>query len=171
MKIIEALKSVKELQVKADDLRKKISLHCAHMSVETPVYPDQKGQVSKWLQAHEDITREIASLSVRIAKTNIQTQVGVKLGGQVLTKPITEWIVRRRLLAALDMQAWSQLGNRGLQETAQIPSSQGGEPTKVTIVRCFDPVLRDEKIALYKSEPNAIDVVLETVNATTDLLD
>jgi hypothetical protein len=171
MKIIEALKSVKELQVKADDLRKKIALHCAHMSVETPVYPDQKGQVSKWLQGHEDITREIASLSVRIAKTNVTVMVPIKIGGQTLSKPITEWIIRRRLLAKLDEEAWGQLGNRGLQETAQIPSSQGGEPTKVTIVRCFDPILRDEKVATYKSEPNAIDVVLETVNATTDLLD
>ena len=41
MKIIEALKSVKELQVKADDLRKKIAAHSAHVTIETPVYPDQ----------------------------------------------------------------------------------------------------------------------------------
>ena len=170
MKIIEALKSVKELQVKADDLRKKVALHSAYLSVETPVYPDQKGQVGKWLQAHEDITREIATLSVRIAKTNSLTAVPIKIGGSVLTKPITEWIIRRRLLAGLDFGAWSQLTDRNLREQ-HVPSTAGGEPTRVTVVRCYDPVLRDERVALYKSEPNAINVALETVNATTDLLD
>lgn len=171
MKIIQALKSVKEHQVKADDLRKKIAQHAAYMSVETPVYPDQKDQISKWLQGHEDITREIAVLSFRIAKTNVQTVVPIKIGEKVLSKSITEWIIRRRLLAELDQKAWLSLSDRGLQKEALIPSSSGGEPTKVTIVRCFDPVLRDEKVALYKSEPGLIDVTMETVNAITDLLE
>lgn len=170
MKIIEALKSVKELAVKADDLRKKIQQHSAHLSIETPVYPDQKSQVQKWLQAHEDITREIAALSVRIAKTNVLTLVQIKIGGTMLSKTITEWILRRRTLAGLDMGAWAQLSDRNLKE-GMIPSTQGGEMTKITIVRCYDPVTRDEKVALYKGEPHSIDVVLETVNATTDLLD
>lgn len=171
MKLIAALKSVKELQVKAADLREKIARHAAYMSVETPVYPNQREQVSQWLQAHEDITREIASLSVRLARTNAATLVPIRVGAVLLTKPITEWIIRRRLLADLDQKAWTSLTDRGLQKEAAIPSSSGGEPTKVTIIRCFDPVQRDEKVALYKGEPVAIDVALETVNATTDLLD
>lgn len=171
MKIIEALKSVKALQVKANDLRVKIAQHSAYLSVETPVYDNQTAQVAAWLQAHEDITREIAALSVRISKTNVMTQVEIKVGTIVLKKPITEWIIRRRLLAAMDMSAWQSLTDRNLKE-GHIPSTQTGqEATKITIKRCYDPKTRDDKVTLYRSEPNTIDVALETVNALTDLLD
>ena len=170
MKIIEGLKSVKELQVKARDLSAKVGTYSAHLNIETPVYPDQKAQVLQWLQSIEDITKEIAALNVRLAKTNVQTMVSIKIGDKLLTKSITEWIIRRRLLASIDLNAWLQLTDRGLKEGA-INSTSGGEPTKVTIVRCYDPILRDTKVALFKAEPNAIDVALETVNATTDLLE
>ena len=170
MKIIEGLKSIKELQVKVKDLTSKVGTYSAHLNIETPTYPDQKGQVLKWLQAIEDLTKEIADLHVRLNKTNVMTKVKIKIGSNVLEKSITEWIIRRRLLASMDQNAWLSLTDRGLKEGA-INSTSGGEPTKVTIVRCYDPVQRDEKVALFKSEPNAIDVALETVNATVDLLD
>ena len=170
MKIIEALKSIKELQVKAKDLAAKIGQHSAHLSIENPVYPNQKEQVSKWLQAHEDLTREIATLSRRLAKTNVTVEVPIKVGGNLVTHTIVEWILRRRLLAGMDQTAWLQLTDRNLKE-GQVNTSGVGEPTKVSIVRCYDPVLRDEKVAAYKAEPGAIDVALETVNATTDLME
>lgn len=171
MKIIEALKLVKELTIKASDLRTKISQHSAHLSIETPVYPNQAEQVSQWLQAHEDITREIAQLSVRIARTNLLTTVAIKVGDNLLTKSITEWIVRRRTLAAFDLAAWGLLTDRGLKE-GQVPSStNGGQPNMVKIVRCYDPVQRDKRITLYKEEPGLVDRNLEVVNAITDLLD
>lgn len=171
MKIIEGLKLAKELQIKADDLRKKIANHSAHLSVETPVYPDQKGQVSKWLQAHGDITQELAGLHVRIARTNLATVIGIKIGDKVLEKSITEWVYRRRVLAKLDETAWSFLTDRNLKEGAFPSSTAGGEPTKVTIARCYDPVQRDERVTLYKSEPGQIDRSLEVANATIELLD
>ena len=170
MKIIEALKLQKELLVKADDLRKKIAQHTAHLSIETPVYPDQKGQIAKWLQGHEDLLREAATLNTRIAKTNLGTIVTIKVGANSLAKPITEWIYRRRVLAAQDLLAWSALTDKGLKEGA-VQSSPGIEPTKVTIVRCYDPLVRDDKVLLYKGEPGLIDRTLEVVNATTDLLE
>ena len=94
MKLIEAMKQVKSLLVKADDLRKKIGQHSAILSIETPVYESQDKQVSDWLQAHGDIMQEIGSLQVRIAKTNLATQVTIKLGEKNVLKCITEWIAR-----------------------------------------------------------------------------
>lgn len=38
MKLIEALKKVKDLARKADDLKGKVSAYCAHLSFETPTY-------------------------------------------------------------------------------------------------------------------------------------
>jgi hypothetical protein len=170
MKIIEGLKLQKELLVKANDLRGKIAAHCAHLSIETPVYPDQKGQIAKWLQAHEDILREAAKLNSRIAKTNLATIVGIKIGSALVEKSITEWIYRRRILAPLDLSAWQLLLDRGLKE-GHIQGTPGTEPTKITIVRCYDPVARDEKVLIYKGEPGLIDRTLEVTNAQVDLLD
>jgi hypothetical protein len=39
------------------------------------------------------------------------------------------------------------------------------------IVRHFDPAERDRMRELYRSEPTIIDSTLETVNATTDLIE
>lgn len=169
MKIIEGLKLGKDLAVKADDLRKKIEMHAAHLSIETPVYKDQQSQVREWLQAHYDILQQIAELRVRIARTNLATPVDITLGGKTVTKCITEWIVRRKELAPLDYKAWSALGDRGLKEQ-NLQTTAGGPVTEVRIVRCFDPKERDTKVELYRSEPGIIDRTLEVVNATTDLL-
>lgn len=170
MKLIEALKLCKELTVKADDLRKKVAAHSAHLSIETPVYQDQKAQIRTWLQAHDGVTREIASLRLRIAKTNLNTQVVITIGDKAITKTIVEWVIRRRELAKFDELAWSALTDRNLKEQLIRPTPES-PVTEVKIVRCFDPVDRDAKIELYRTEPGVIDRTLEVVNATTDLLE
>lgn len=170
MKIVEALKLRKELLVKADDLRKKVALSSAHLSIETPLYADQTRQVSEWLQAHESLMQEIAALSMRVQKTNITVSATIQLAGKSVTKPIAEWVLRRRELAKLDEQAWTQLTDRGLKEQ-NICTSPGSPVTEVRIKRCYDAKTRDDKVALYRSEPGVIDRTLEVVNATTDLLE
>lgn len=172
MKLIEALKLSKELAVKADDLRKKIAGHSAHLSIETPVYPDQKSQVRSWLQAHEGVTREIAALRLRIAKTNLSTQVPITFPTPTgtISKSIVEWVIRRRELAKFDELAWACLTDRNLKEQAVKPTPES-PVTTITIIRCYDPVERDNKIELYRTEPGLIDRTLEVVNAVTDLLE
>ena len=59
MKIIEALKLGKDLQRKAEDIRKKVKQHAAHLSNEKPVYENQKKQVEEWIQSYQDIVKEI----------------------------------------------------------------------------------------------------------------
>jgi hypothetical protein len=171
MKLIEGMKLIKELQEKADDLRKKIGQHCADLDFETPLYADQKRQVSEWMQAHSDIVKEILGLRFRIQKTNIATSVDIELGGKFVTKTIAEWIHRRRDLAKLELDAWSKLTDRGLKEGNLPASIPGGEARQVKIRRYFDPLERDKRIELYRAEPNVIDRTLEVINATTELLD
>ena len=171
MKLIEGMKLIKELQVKADDLRKKVGQYCADLDFETPLYVDQKRQVSEWMQSHSDIMKEILGLRFRIQKTNLATAVPVELGGKLITKTIAEWINRRRDLAKFELEAWSKLGDRNLKE-GSIPSTiPGGEARLVKIRRYFDPLERDKKIELYRAEPGIVDRTLEVVNATTELLD
>ena len=173
MKIIEALKKIKDLKKKAEDLRDKIGTYCADMDHETPVYgtvDQQRAEISKWLQSHSDILKEISKLHLAIQKTNVGTVVPIELGGKTVQKTIAEWIVRRRELAGLEHKAWQKLGDRSLPATAQIKNTRL-EPVEVRIRRYFDPKERDEKTELYRSEPMTIDATLEVVNAVTDLIE
>ena len=170
MKLIEAMKKLKDLNVKAEDLRKKVALHCADLTLETPLYgADQKATVDGWIQAHSDILQEILRLRVAIQKTNISTPVTIELGGKQVTKTIAEWIHRRRDLSNLELSMWKQLTDRNLKEQ-NIQTAPGAPITEVRIRRYFDPTLRDAKAELYRSEPSVIDATLEVTNAVTDLI-
>lgn len=171
MKIIEAMKLIKELQVKREDLEKKVKQHCADLDFETPLYTDQKKQLNEWIQAHSDVCKEILRLRVAIQRTNLATLVRIELGGASVEKTIAEWIHRRRDLAGCELAMWSGLGDRNLREGTMPASQPGGAPREVKIRRYFDPVLRDQKIELYRSEPGIIDRTLEVVNATTELVE
>lgn len=175
MKIIEAMKQVKDLTRKADDLRKKVQEHAADLDVHTPVYEDQTGQVAGWLQAHQDITREILRLKVAIQKTNLQTEVTIELGGKGVTKPIAAWIHRRITLAEMDRKVWESLGHMeklGKLREGVLQGPTGDSPAReIKVRRYYDPATRDKKVDLYKSEPTTIDGSLEVANAVTDLIE
>lgn len=170
MKLIEAMKQLKDLKAKAEDLRDKVGKHCADLTIETQVYPDQKGQVSQWIQAHHDVVKEIARLRTAIQRTNLDTPVTIVLDGKYVTKPIAYWIHRRRDLAGLEQQIWQKLGDRGLKEQ-NLQTVQGGAVTEIRIRRYFDPVERDKQVESYRKEPSMIDATLEITNAVTELIE
>lgn len=170
MKLIQAMKKLKDLNTKAQDLRAKVGQFCADLTLETPTYPDQRGKVVEWIQSHGDVLREIMHLRVAIQRTNLQTQVAIELGGKTVTKSIAEWIHRRRDLAKLEQEIWAKLGDRGLKEQ-NVQTTPGGPVTEIRIRRYFDPQERDRNLELYRSEPSIIDGALEVVNATTDLVE
>lgn len=169
MKIIEAMKLIKELQIKADDLRKKVAQYCANLDFETPMYQDQAEQVRQWIQAHGDINKKILELRFAIQKTNLATSVEIEIGGKRVVRTVAEWIHRRRDLAKADETMWSQLSDRGLKEQ-RVQTTPGGPVTEIKIRRYFDPLKRDEMIELYRAEPGIIDRTLEVTNATTELV-
>jgi len=171
MKIIEALKGLKELKRKASDLRDKIARHSAYKSSETAVYgtkEDQMKQVKEWVQAHSDIIKEIENLTLRIHKTNLATDVTISLGGKDVTKSIAAWILRRTELAGYETACWNGLTDRRIVEGFETNSA--GEKFAVSVVRCYSPKERDEKVELYTSEPSEINGRLEVINAVTELL-
>jgi len=172
MKIIEALKGLKELKRKAEDLRDKVSRHSAYKSTETAVYgtkEDQTKQIKEWLQSHSDLVKEIERLTLCIHKTNLETQVTIRLGDKDVTKPIAAWIIRRTELATMEARAWHGLTDRHLSEGMETNSA--GEKIQVSIVRCYEPKERDNKVMLYTSEPAEINSKLEVINAVTDLIE
>lgn len=169
MKIIEALKKVKDLHRKADDLKTLVRDHCAISSLETEKYKGQKNQVSKWMQSHSDILKEILRLRLAIQKTNIETDVTIELDGKSVTKSIAAWIHRRRDLANEEFKMWNQLTDRGVTEGYS--KGPTGDVIEVKINRFYDPSERDRNKDAFSSEPYLIDARLEVVNAITDLIE
>lgn len=170
MKIIEALKKIKENKQKINDLHERISRNCANNSHETTLYgEDTQSKIKEWLQSCNDLAQQNVHLLCNIQKTNLQTNVTIELGGKNVTKSIAEWVWRRREYAKIDEITWSKLSDRGLREG--VLKNSLGMDTEVRIVRHFDPSERDEKIDIYRSEPHKIDGALEVVNAVTDLVE
>ena len=169
MKIIEAMKQVKQNKEKITDLQNKISQYCANLSFETPLYGSEtKTKVNEWLQSCADLTQDNIKLLCSISKTNLNTDVTIELGGKQVKKTIAEWVWRRREYAAIDLATYSKLTDRGLKEGSAQTSP--GVMTEIKLVRHYDPVIRDEKLSMYRSEPHQIDSALEVVNAVTDLV-
>lgn len=169
MKVIEAMKQIKDLQRKASDLQTKISRCSADLTHETPLYENQFQKVESCVQAHSDICKEILRLRVAIQKTNIITEVPIELGGKVVTKTVAEWIHRRRDLSQLELAAYKRLTDRNLKEGYIAQST--GEQREVKIRRHYNPEKRDKMIDILSSEPLMIDSKLEVVNAITDLVE
>lgn len=177
MKIVQALKKIKDNNVKIDDLKEKIAQHCADMENESPVYKDeatQKNTVAGWLQSIHDLIVENEKLDYQIKKTNLATNVTILLGGKEVTKPITSWIKRRQSLAQMEMLAWQSLkdernGRRLVDEVSM--DQKSGSKTVNKVRRYYDPQTRDVNVSIFKSEPSIIDGTLEVKNAETDLLE
>lgn len=170
MKIIQAMRRIRELTEKAEDLRKKVVANCVNLSTETPAYSDPKAKITEWIQSHHDTLKEILSLRVAIQRTNLATKVTIELGGKQVTKTIAEWIFRRRDLAKLEMNIWASLGD-GNRKEGTVTLVPGAQPLEVKILRHWSPEQRDVAIDLFRSEPSIIDGHLEIINAVTDLIE
>lgn len=170
MKLIEALKKIKELQQKASDYRALVRDNCAIDNISTPRYgPEQATKITEFIQGHGDLLKEILRLRIGIQRTNLVTPVIVNLGGKDVSKTIAEWIHRRRDLATAEKNMQEMLSDRGLKEGFMQNAS--GDQVKVEITRFYDPLKRDEKIIELTGEPRAIDAALEIANAVTDLIE
>ena len=163
------MKEIKRLEEKCDDLGLKVKTYCADMDFETPTYPDQKSQVSGWIQSVHDSYKECERLRLAIQKTNLETKVTIDMAGQKVEKSIAAWIMRRRVYAQREMNLWNCLTDKGLREGTIQTSTN--EKKEVRIRRYYDPKVRDAKVAEYRDEPNMIDRNLEVVNAVTDLIE
>lgn len=172
MKIIEGMKEIKRLEEKVADLTQKVEKYSCDMDFETPTYgtPEkQKAQVSEWLQSIHDSLKEALNLRIRITKTNLATQVTIQMADKAVDHSIAEWILRRRIMAALERDGWAKLGNKQLR--VGVTQNSVGDKVEIKARYYFDPVERDKKVEEYRSEPLIVDRTLEVINATTDLVE
>lgn len=177
MKIIEAMKTIKEHRRKCDDLKSKLAQYCTDQSFETPTYgseSEQTAQIQGWLQSYADTVKEIERLSLAIQRTNMATVVDIEINGSIITKPISAWILRRGKakgqdgLAKLQAEAWRALTDRNLRE-GKAKNTQGAD-FDVKVRRYWSPKEKDTNLAILDNEPYLIDKRLEVINAVTDIV-
>ena len=169
MKIIEAMKKIKENRRKIEDLKGKIKKNSARLSYETSQYDDPVKKVKEWLQSCNDLSLDCVDLLERINKTNISTYVDITIGGKTVTRSIAGWIYRRREFANVDFEVWKSLTDNGLKDG--FAKTASGEDMEVKVIRHFNPEQRDKKTEEFSEEPYLIDSRLEVVNAITDIIE
>jgi hypothetical protein len=170
VKIIEALKQVKDLQRKASDLQRKVAANCALMENEMSPYQDPEKQVAGWIQSYQDTVKEILRLRIAIQYTNLVTKVTIEIGDNNVTKSIAEWVHRRRDLARMERDIYKCLTDRGLSPKT-VTGEKGGEFKTINVKRFFDAAERDTQIGIFDNEPYLIDAKLEITNAITTLIE
>lgn len=169
MKLIEGLKTLKLHQKKIVEIQALIALNSARKSIEKSAYKDPTAQVAAWIASSESHNFEAERLTRRIQLTNLSTQVTVTLNGQAITKSISEWVYRRRYGAPNALKTYRMLTDRNLKP--EVMKQNDGSLLEIDVVRHFDSEHRDKMLSLYHDEPTIIDMALEIVNATTDLME
>lgn len=169
MKIIEALKSLKYLSKKADDLQIKLQQNCADMEFDTPLFPDMKNKIDEWLQAHGDVVKEIGKLRFRLQKTNVMINVTIRLNETDVSKTLFEWIQRRKDLANMELKAWQKLTDRNLRD-GQFAQSNG-IMNQIKMRRYYDPAKKERYVNMLSLEPTLIDSALEIANCSNELVE
>lgn len=174
MKIIEALKKLKDYSRKIADIQKKIAEYCADMDIDTPTYGSedkQRSQIAEWVQSVHDMVKEVGNLKQRLRLTNLKTMVVIEIDGKRIEKSIAEWIDRRIVLSKTELVTWQCLTNKNLKPQNFFPDKKDHDSVVLTKPRLyFDPKQKDHMVEVYSEEPSLIDGRLEVINAETDLL-
>jgi len=175
MKLIEAMKNVKSTLRKMEDLRKKITKYCSDLDYMAPVYENvdgQKKKITEWVQSHHDLALQLTSLKANIQRTNLATPVIIKIGDNNVTRPIAEWVIRRREIVDLEILAVSALQETNLDTPAHRLINRNNEQIKDAKVRLyFVAEERDKKLDVLRGEKEMIDKALEIVNVNTELIE
>lgn len=175
MLLIEALKERKRQLRKAEDLRDKLKEYCADVEIQEPTYgteQDQRNKIQEWIQGHRDCVRNVADLTMAISRTNLETDMTVRIGEKRVTKPVAYWVIRRtEKLAEAEIAAFSNLSDKGMPEKGglKVNTPTGSDTIIVKRRLYFDPAQRDVEIDWLREEISHIDAGLEVVNATTEV--
>ena len=77
MKIIEALKELKSLEKKHNDLVSKLKRNSAHLDIQPSEYPDPEAKIREWVAAATATSRRTEELTLAIQRTNLATEVTI----------------------------------------------------------------------------------------------
>lgn len=172
MKIIEALKELPLIDKKLQKNAQLIATYAASVdagtvynSLKFPSVEAQTTEVNALLQSTESLVQRKARIRRALAITNAATSVTI--GGH--TRTITEWIEYRASGINFISDAYSKLQETNAANDVRNTKFDGTQGIKV--VRHYDEKAKNEKLTQLMEIQSKIDTTLETINATTDLIE
>lgn len=172
MKIIEALKELPLIDKKLTKNEQLLLTYSASVDAGT-IYnslkfasaEEQTKQVASLIQSSEDLVSRKAKIRKVLSKTN--ATIEVTIDGNV--KTISEWIEYRKAGLNLLQRSYNQLQDNQCIREVQSTKFDGQQGIKV--IRHYDEATRNAKLNAILELASKIDTTLETVNATTDLVE
>jgi hypothetical protein len=171
MKLIEGMKKLRLIEKKMDQNAVRIGEYASSLSTEKPHFESedkQRKEVCSLIQANEDLVKEYLKLKLAIERTNLLTEV--ELEGN--TYKISELLAIRRKLAHGMINTLNQLTDAaGRAKLSMYGSRIGSSGEKGPyVVRFYDEKEKNEQLRKWQDLYEAIDIRLETINATTELV-
>jgi len=168
MKIVEALKEVKNIPKKIQGNNARLVQYASKVSTEKPQFAtedDQRKEVKSLIQSNSDLVARAIDLRICIAYTNLMAEVeidGVKWR-------IAQLLDIKRKYAASMLQTFDSLNESAAQ--LRLRTATHIDPTqRPQIERMYDEKEKNKNKDKWQSLYDNIDYRLEVINATTDLI-
>lgn len=165
--LIQGMKALKVLEKKIKHNTEQIMGYAALPSTQRPQYgtdEEQRKQVQALIQSNLDMGAEYLKLKRRVDTTNLQTQV--QIGKNTYT--IADLLLVKRSMGKL-MEATYQALTDKLAE--QMIAQTRTKDVPVHVERYYNETDKHTGLQFWQNLQDEIEVRLETINATTELVE
>ena len=171
MTITEGLKELKLIEKKLKKNKELLAKYSSQPSNEKPYFgteEEQRKEIKSILQSSEDLVIRYTNLHGRITRTNLKTVV--QFNGEPYT--IDSLLQIKRTLANLMIDIYKSLNdNNYYNMISSYKTSSFQQNNDLSLVRFYNEKDKQESIRKWEDFYNEIDSRLETINATTNLID
>jgi len=170
MKVIQGLKQLKVVEKRMEANRKRIEDYASMVSTERPLFESedtQKKEIMALVQANMDLGVEYRELKKQVDRTNLTIEVTV--GKDTYT--IADLLILRRSLAKTMINTYKALNDNTGQIRLRNFTSRVTEGKTPTVVRLYDEKVKNAGMKEWIDLLDEIEMRLEVINATTDLVD
>jgi neutral trehalase len=169
MKLIEGMKTLRVIQKRIQQNAERINEYAAIVSTEKPTYGselEQRKQVESLIQSNLDLSREYLNLKKTIDYTNLMTKVTIGKD----TFSISDLLQIRRNIANLMIGTFDALNERKAEaRLLRIKAITSDKAPRIE--RMYDENTKFEGLQYWQGLKDEIEIRLEVINATTELLD
>jgi hypothetical protein len=167
MKLIEGMKNLKVLEKKIAHNTEYIMEYAALPSTRKPHFgtsEEQRKQVQSLIQSNIDMGKEYLALKSKVDMTNLKTNV--QIGKETYT--IADLLlIKRKIGKSMEYTYQALTDTKAEQQIAQNRSKD----VPVQVERYYNETDKHAGIQFWQNLQDEIEVRLETINATTELVE
>lgn len=168
MSIVAAMKELKVIKKRMSKNSEFITKYSSQPDSEKPLLgdaPQQQAEIKSLTQANEDLAKRFTEVHTALTYTNIM----IKVNMDSKTYTIHELILMRRELFTLLRNTFNAMNDNNFNMATR--SHSYSNDSKVHIERFYDEKWKTGKLRALEDLYHSIDSRLETINATTNLVE